>query len=222
MSSVQADFDRLALLDSEGWTANNHYHNYLLRFVPQNCVNALEVGCGTGAFSRRLAERAQNVVALDLSPGMIRVARSRSAQFPNIHFEVADAMAWNFPVAHFDCISSIATLHHLHQRELLVKLRDALRAGGVLIVLDLVASSSPLEVIQDFLAMGVSSTLRLVHNRSLRPPAEVRAAWEQHGQDDDYLNMKAVRKLCAELLPGAIVRRHLLWRYSFVYQKPAI
>jgi ubiquinone/menaquinone biosynthesis C-methylase UbiE len=220
MSSVQADFDRLALLDSEGWTANNHYHNYLLGFVPPNCVNALEVGCGTGAFSRRLAERAKSVVGLDLSPEMIRVARSRSRQFSNIHFEVADAMAWNPPVAHFECITSIATFHHLRQRELLLKLREALRPGGVLIVLDLVASNSPLEMLQDMLAIGVSSAQRLIHNRSLRPPAEVRAAWEQHGQHDDYLSMTEVRKLCAEVLTGAIVRRHLLWRYSLVYQKP--
>ena len=220
MPSVQADFDRLALLDSEGWTANNHYHNFLLRHVPQNCAKTLEVGCGTGAFSRRLAERSQHVIALDLAPEMIRVARSRSTQFPNIDFRIGDAMTWNFPSGDFDCITSIATLHHLSQGELLVRLNDALRPGGVLIVLDLVTSSSPLELIQDVLALGVSSTFRLLHNRSLRPPAEVRAAWEQHGQHDDYLKMKEVRRLCAEILPGARVRRHLLWRYSIVYCKP--
>src|SRR5215204_1404810 len=137
MTSVQADFDRLALLDSEGWTANNHYHNYLLRFIPQNCANAMEVGCGTGAFSRRLAERSQSVIALDLSPEMIRMARSRSTQFPNINFQLGDAMLQEFATSHFDCVCSIATLHHLHQRELLVKFKEALKPGGVLIVLDL-------------------------------------------------------------------------------------
>lgn len=30
MSSVEADFDRLALRDDEGWTTNNHYHASLL------------------------------------------------------------------------------------------------------------------------------------------------------------------------------------------------
>jgi hypothetical protein len=44
MSSVEADFDRLALLDDEGWTANNHYHSSLLKFVPQSCEEALEIG----------------------------------------------------------------------------------------------------------------------------------------------------------------------------------
>ena len=50
MSSVEADFDRLAQLDDEGWTANNQYHDFLLKHVPYNCENALEIGCGTGAF----------------------------------------------------------------------------------------------------------------------------------------------------------------------------
>ncbi len=57
MSSIEADFDRLALLDDEGWTANNHYHKFLLQHVPRNCENALEIGCGTGAFARLLAKR---------------------------------------------------------------------------------------------------------------------------------------------------------------------
>src|SRR5438046_368708 len=137
MSAIQTDFDRLAALDSEGWTHNNHHHNFLLRHVPHDCQNALEVGCGTGAFARCLAERAQHVVALDLSTQMIRVARSRSASFPNIEFHVADAISWDFPAAHFDCIATIATLHHLPLREMLLKMKAALKPEGVLLVLDL-------------------------------------------------------------------------------------
>ena len=67
MSTVEADFDRLALLDDEGWTANNQYHDSLLKHVPEHCENALEIGCGTGAFARVLAKRCKQVVALDLS-----------------------------------------------------------------------------------------------------------------------------------------------------------
>src|SRR5918995_2844412 len=149
MSSIEADFDRLAILDDEGWTANNHYHNFLLRHVPQNCGSALEIGCGTGAFARLLAERCKRVIALDLSSEMIRVGRSRSSQFDNLEFQLADAMTWNFPQSHFDFICSIATLHHLQQRELFVKIKDALKPNGVLVVLDLVESNSLVERMMD-------------------------------------------------------------------------
>ena len=221
MSSTEADFDRLALLDDEGWTANNHYHNFILKHVPQNCENALEVGCGTGAFARQLALRSQRVMALDLSSEMIRVARARSTPFDNLEFELADAMTWNFPRSHFDFICSIATLHHLEQRELFVKMRDGLKPRGVLVILDLVESSGVVERLADVIGFGVSSCLRLIHNGRLQPPAAVRKAWEQHGKHDSYATVEQMRGLVADILPGANVRRHLLWRYSLVYQKPA-
>ena len=221
MSSVEADFDRLALLDEDGWTTNNHYHDLLLKHVPHNCETALEIGCGTGAFARLLAERCKRVVALDLSSEMIRVARSRSSQFDNLEFHLADAMTWDFPESQFDFVCSIATLHHLEQRELLVKIRDTLKPQGVLVILDLVESNSLAERMLDVFALGVSGGLRLINNGRLKPPAEVRKAWDQHGKHDHYLTVSQVRALADEILPGSSVRRHLLWRYSLVYQKPA-
>lgn len=226
MAAIQRDFDRLAALDSEGWTHNNHYHNFLLGHVRNGCQNALEIGCGTGAFARRLAERAQHVVALDLSPQMIRVARSRSAEFPNIEFHVADAMWWNFPAARFDCIAAIATLHHLPLSEMILKMREALKPGGVLIIVDLFEPERNLftaaglrDTFLNFVAISVSGSLRLIHNGRLKPPREVRAAWAEHGRHDSYLKLIEVRELCEKILPGAELRKHLLWRYSIVWKK---
>jgi SAM-dependent methyltransferase len=220
MSSFEADFDRLALLDEEGWTANNYYHSSLLKFVPERCEEALEIGCGTGAFARELARRCRRVVALDLSAEMIRAARSRSAQFDNLEFQLADAMTWSFPQSHFDFICSIATLHHLEQRELFVKMRDALKPGGVLVVLDLVQSNGLVERMLDVVALGVSGGLRLLHNGRLKPPPAVRKAWEQHGKHDHYSTINQMRALADEILPRSNVNRCLLWRYALVYRKP--
>ena len=227
MSVIQADFDRLALLDAAGWTQNNHYHNFLLRHIRDDCQNALEVGCGTGAFARRLAERARHVVAMDLSPEMIRVARSRSTDSPNLEFHVADATLWDFPAAHFDYIATIATLHHLPLRAMVLKLKTALKPGGVLIVLDLFEPVRNLftvaglvDTFLNLVAMGVSVSLRLIHNGRLKPPRAVRAAWAAHEQHDSYPGMSQIRELCAEILPGAEVKKHLLWRYSIIWQKP--
>ena len=219
MSSVEADFDRLALLDDEGWTANNHYHDFLLKHVPAKCENALEIGCGTGAFARQLAQRCRCVIGIDLSAEMIRVARSRSSRIENLEFELVDAMSWKFPQSHFDFICSIATLHHLEQRELLPKIKAALRPGGVFVLLDLVASSGLTERMLDVIGLGVSSGLRLIHNGRLQPPPEVRKAWEQHGKHDHYSTIKQMRVLADEILPGASVKRHLLWRYTLIYRK---
>jgi SAM-dependent methyltransferase len=216
--SIEADFDRLALLDDEGWTPNNHYHDLLLRYLPPNCEIALEIGCGTGTFARRLAETSKHVIALDLSSEMIRVARSRSTRFANLEFQLADATTWDFPKSHFDFVCSIATLHHLNQRELLPRIKDSLKPGGIFAVLDLVESSSWIERLLDVAAFGVSGSLRLIHNGRLKPPAEVRKAWEQHGKHDRYSTVANMRALAAETLPSATVTRRLLWRYTLVYK----
>ena len=218
MSTIEADFDRLALLDEEGWTANNHYHRLLLRYVPKGCGEALEIGCGTGSFARLLAEKCKRVVAIDLSSEMIRVARARAVGLENVEFELADVMTWDFPKAQFDFICSIATLHHLDQGELLPKMRDALRPRGVLLILDLVRSEGLRDRMLDAVGLGVSGTLRLLHNGRLQPPPEVRKAWEQHGKQDHYSTTKEIRALANEILPGSNVTRRLLWRYTLLYK----
>ena len=75
ISGIREDFDRIALLPEVRWGHNSHYHDFLLKHIPLHCGNALEIGCGTGKFARLLAERSDHVLALDLSPNMIRIAR---------------------------------------------------------------------------------------------------------------------------------------------------
>lgn len=218
-SRVRADFDRIALLEGEGWDHSAQYHDFLLRRVPSPCGEALEVGCGAGAFSRLLAGAARRVVALDLSPNMIRVAEERSATFPNIEFRVADVLATGLSAERFDCVVTVATLHHLPLAEALRKMKGALKPGGVLLVLDLFRPSGPFDAAASALAAPASAALRLLRHGRLWAPCEVRRAWAEHGLRDTYLTVARAREIYAELLPGAEVRRHLLWRYSVVWRK---
>jgi ubiquinone/menaquinone biosynthesis C-methylase UbiE len=219
MSTIQEDFDRIALVSPDGAAHNDHYHNFLLRHLPSNCQNVLEIGCGTGGFARLLAEHSQHVLALDLSPEMIRIARESSTQFPNIDFQLADVRDVPFPIASFDCIATIATLHHLPFPEMLLKMKTALKPGGVLLVLDLFELTGLSDSLLNFLARPMSMALRLIHYGRLRPPREVRAAWAAHEHHDLYPTMSEVRALCERLLPGAKITKHLLWRYSIVWKK---
>jgi hypothetical protein len=41
-----------------------------------------------------------------------------------------------------------------------------------------------------------------------------------HARHDIYLPVSQVRRICADVLPGAVVRKHLLWRYSLIWEKP--
>ncbi len=217
--TIQADFDRLALLaDGNGFDHNVYYHDFLLRHLPARCANALEVGCGTGRFARALAERAENVLAVDLSPQMLRRAREQSP-ISNLKFEIGDVTEFELPAEHFDCIVSIATLHHLPLEAVLLKLKDALRPTGVLAVLDLYRAESLVDYVLSATALPVSVALRVGKTGRLRPPRAEREAWAEHERHDSYLTLAEIRRLCATNLPGALVRRHLLWRYSIIWRK---
>lgn len=219
ISRIQEDFDRIALISDGGWGHSNHYHNFLLRQIPTHCTCALDIGCGKGSFARLLAERSDHVIALDLSPNMIRIAGERSKQYPNISFQIADAMTWEFPPDQFDCIASIATLHHLHMEEILSKMKAALRPNGVLVVLDLFKEEGLADMLTSTLSVLINPVLNLVKNGRLRNTKESREVWAEHGQHDSYLTLSQIRQVCDSILPGARVRRHLLWRYSIIWEK---
>ncbi len=214
---VRIDFDRIALLP-EGWNHNAAYHDFLLRHMPVPCEAAFDIGCGTGAFSRVLAQRADRVLAIDLSPHMIDLARERSDQ-PSIDYQVSDAMVDNFPAETFDCVVSLATLHHLPLAAMLSKMIACLKPGGRLLILDLYEPEGARDFLATLAAIPVSLALKLYHSGRLRESREARAAWAEHGKSDSYLTMREIRQICGEVLPDAQIRQHLLWRYSIIWEK---
>jgi SAM-dependent methyltransferase len=68
----------------------------------------LDVGCGTGWFTRRFAQQGLHVTGLDSNPEWLAYARARSD--PAIRWVEGDAQALPFPDAHFDHVLSIAAL----------------------------------------------------------------------------------------------------------------
>lgn len=217
---IREEFDRIALLAERHGGAGDVYRDHLIRRLPPHCENALEIGCGTGEFTRLLASRARSVVALDLSSQMIRLARSRSASHQNIEYVLGDVMRLPLAAGRFDCVVSIATLHHLPLAEALLKMKDALEPGGVLVVHDLVADDGLVDRATSALAYPLSVARRLWKTGRVRAPREVREAWAEHGRGEVYLTLGGVREMCRRHLPGARIRRHLFWRYTVVWRKP--
>lgn len=217
---VRREFDAIARLPETGsWDHNTLYHPFLLRHLPGRIGQALEVGCGTGTFARALADRAERVVALDFAPEMIAVAREQYSDRANLEFILADALEWDYPSGEFDCVASIATLHHLPFPEMLARFEHALRPGGVLLVVDLVSDAGVFDLLLSAAALPVNLAMRLLHTGHLRESAEVRVAWDEHGAGESYLTLPEVRAVAQRVIPGARIRRHLMWRYSLIWRK---
>src|SRR6266699_6128 len=198
------------------WCSHTSYLITLYFLLPRS----VDIGCGTGEFARLLASRAEHVLALDLSPQMIKLARERSTGSATIDFEAADALSWTFSPEQFDYIVSIATLHHMPMEAILPKMKEALAKGGTLVVLDICEARFS-DLFVNLAAIPANLFMQRVKNGH-RPAAssEARAAMEEHIAHDSYLTLSQVHQMCQALLPGASVRRHLFWRYSIVWTKP--
>jgi ubiquinone/menaquinone biosynthesis C-methylase UbiE len=70
----------------------------------------LEVGCGTGNFLRQFRGRAQRLVGLDLTAGMLGVAR---AEHPDLELVQGNARRLPFASASVDLVTSAQALHHI-------------------------------------------------------------------------------------------------------------
>lgn len=217
VNRIRSEFDRIALLTEQHGSTVELYHRYLLKHLPSHCEHTLEIGCGTGAFTRFLATRSQRVVAIDLSPQMIRLAEQRSLAHSNIEYVLGDLMQLSLPSERYDCIASLATLHHLPLDHALPKMKSALKLNGILIIHDLIAEVGPLDKIIGVTAYPVRAAWRFWKTGRLRVSPDMRRAWAEHGQGETYLSLNEVKEMCRRYLPGAQIHRHLLWRYTVIW-----
>jgi len=200
-AELRADFDRIARASHPD--ALGPHEAPLLDRLPAG-ERALDLGCGTGAVARRLASKFAQVDAIDLSPEMIRIAREHSASHPNVAYHLADFTEWLPREPRYDCITSMAVMHHLDLRTIVPRLVEALKPGGTLLIVDVTSRPGLLD-------LPLNAAAWLLQRRA---SSELRAAFHEHGKDETYLTPRQARALYAELLPGAEVRAHLLWRYS--------
>src|SRR5262245_19558232 len=199
LESIRSDFDRIALLSHESWNHNRHYHKFLLKQIPERCKQALEIGCGTGEFSRLLAQRSEKVLAIDLSPQMIRLARERSQDYQNIEFVTANVMAVPFSDEQFDCIATISTMHHLPTAPLLITIKTILKPGGTFVCLDLYQHSTLTDWLFDAVSFPLNVCFSLIKTGRFIPPKEIRQAYAEHGQTDSYLTLGQIQQICTDI-----------------------
>ncbi|MFD9964406.1 class I SAM-dependent methyltransferase [Amycolatopsis sp. NPDC058986] len=198
---------------------NDHYHPLLLGLLPPGPGTALDVGCGTGRFARRLAAAGMTVDALDTSGPMIEKAEALGSPGPGkIAYRHADVTTESLPEGHYDFISCLASLHHV-PFETVTALRRALAPGGVLAVLGLGSPSAAVDWGMWVTAAPVNVLARLVVAAGERlnggtdfvPKPPIR---------DETPSMTKIRRESARLLPGSTVRTLLFWRYLLTYREP--
>lgn len=97
---------------------------------PRAGERILDLGCGTGNLTAKIAESGAHVIGIDASPEMIKQARQN---YPRIEFHLADVCDFRGDEP-FDAVFSNAALHWIQPPERAVRtIADVLHPGGRLV-----------------------------------------------------------------------------------------
>jgi 2-polyprenyl-3-methyl-5-hydroxy-6-metoxy-1,4-benzoquinol methylase len=214
----------LRVMINVAWDHNTYYHARLLRALPPPCRRVLDVGCGAGELAARLAERADQVDALDQSAVMISEARRTVPA--NVTCLLGDAAVVDLPAGAYDAITSVSALHHMDLPVVLPRLAAALKPGGLLIAIALhrlqiprglpgeaasVIGGNARRAALLWLPAGRRARREMRRRLAGRPPMPVM---------EPDLTIHEVRAQAAAALPGARVRWLVHWRYELTWRKP--
>jgi 2-polyprenyl-3-methyl-5-hydroxy-6-metoxy-1,4-benzoquinol methylase len=89
----------------------------------------LEVGCGAGEYTRRLASLGCPVTAIDITPVLVEECRRRAPQ-DNVKCLIMDATEPDLPPESFDIIFGKSILHHIDFQKAFKAYRRLLVPGG--------------------------------------------------------------------------------------------
>lgn len=195
--------------DEGRWNHNVHHHRLVPAAAPPPYGRVLDVGCGEGLLSRRLAPFATHVTGLDVSPAMIDAARRQAPAGLPLEYRVADVLTEPSDDA-FDLVTCVAMLHHVALEPGLAALGARVAPGGTLVVVGLAAARTPADHVAGALGLVTATVLDRRHG-----------VWEpDQPLADPTTSLDEVRRAAARVLPGARVRRRALWRYSLVWRAP--
>ena len=99
-----------------------------------NDSEVLEIGCGTGSTALAHASYVKHILATDISPAMINIARDKAdaAQIDNVSFEVRAVAGHDIKPSFYDVIMAHNLLHLLEEPQAAIAAAyQGLKQGGV-------------------------------------------------------------------------------------------
>jgi SAM-dependent methyltransferase len=117
------------------WYERRKYAVTLASLPQKRYARGLEAGCSVGVLTALLAERCDELLALDVAAAAVRTAAARNAGLPHVSVEQR-ALPGAWPLGRFDLIVLSEVLYYLaadDARELLRKAAEALEPEGSLI-----------------------------------------------------------------------------------------
>jgi ubiquinone/menaquinone biosynthesis C-methylase UbiE len=161
----------------------------------------LDVACGPGIVAAALAEKARQIVALDVTPEMLSQARQRCAKagLSNVIFREDSATDLPFTENSFDGVVTRLSIHHFEEpRRALDEMFRVLRPGGTLVIADVVSSEdadesalqNAIETLRDpshVRMLAPSELLSLVEGAGFQ--VDARSTWDKPRELDEWMGI---------------------------------
>jgi len=144
-----AAFDKLYADNIDPWGFEVPQFSYqrrkyqtIVSLIPKrHYEHALDLGCGVGLLTQQLADKADQVLGLDVSTVAIQDARTRVQNMPNVGFEQADVLNLSNDLdGRFDLLIVADVLYYLQPmsdqvlKETALRLRRLLKPGGICVL----------------------------------------------------------------------------------------
>lgn len=139
--AVSQQYNRLAAVYDRVWS---RYVAKSLGFLKdwvtiRSDETLLDVGCGTGTFEYLILQTQpeQSITGVDLSSGMLAIARQKCQGYPQASFKIGSATDLPFADHSFDRVVSASALHYFADALAALKeIRRVLKPEGELVILD--------------------------------------------------------------------------------------
>jgi SAM-dependent methyltransferase len=159
--SRAGELDELALTYEHPEPYKRFFYGTRFRAVldaldPQAGEKILEIGCGSGAYTRELLERGTDVTATEVAPGPLAQARRNLGPLAaEAHLRIEDAQRLSLPDDRFDKVLLSEVIEHVPDPDrAIAEAARVLRPGGLLVV------STPSRLSPMNLAYGLKRRVR--------------------------------------------------------------
>jgi ubiquinone/menaquinone biosynthesis C-methylase UbiE len=92
-------------------------------------AKVLELGCGTGYFTKELTRLNIHITAIDISPELIEEAK-KEITAENVSFQIQNACQMDYGNDQFDAVIGSSVLHHLEIGKAVSEISRVLKPGG--------------------------------------------------------------------------------------------